>query len=101
IYHPDTGQWTEVMPMSTPRAWARATLLPGGTVLVSGGLDDHLRFLYTAEIYDPASGTWSSAGTMNDLHYEHIAVLLRDGRVLVGGPGPDCELYVPSLIPEP
>ncbi|HVP67820.1 MAG TPA: kelch repeat-containing protein [Anaeromyxobacteraceae bacterium] len=39
-----------------------ATLLPSGKVLVSGGIDSFSAFGTSgAELYDPATGTWSAA----------------------------------------
>ena len=40
-----------------------ATLLPNGKVLVAGGLDSS-GLSNSAELYDPASGTWSSTGSL-------------------------------------
>jgi hypothetical protein len=39
--------------------------------------------LATAELYDPASGTWSPTGPMHFARYDAAAVRLADGRVLV------------------
>jgi hypothetical protein len=63
------------------------TLLPNGQVLVAGGFDlsDGVRYLATAEIYDPATGTWSPTGSMADPRSGHGATLLSDGIVLVEG----------------
>ena len=41
-----------------------ATLLPNGKVLVAGG-DDGSSFFSSAELYDPASGTWSATGSLD------------------------------------
>ena len=69
--------------------WARrhhtATLLPDGRVLVTGGYDGGASVFASAEIYDPALGTWSLTGSMSTACYEHRATLLADGRVLVTG----------------
>ncbi len=46
--------------MSTERVYGpTATLIPNGTVLVAGGTDSDGHALNTAEIYDPASDTWT------------------------------------------
>ncbi|PTL75126.1 kelch repeat-containing protein [Vitiosangium sp. GDMCC 1.1324] len=82
-----------------------AVLLPNGKVLVSGGSGDEPRFRSSAELYDPATGTWSSTGSMvwgGRAH--HPAVLLPNGKVLVmGGSGKGAggslntsELYDPA-----
>jgi len=75
-----------------------ATRLADGRVLVAGGIGSN-----TAEIFNPATGTWSSAGTMNYGHSYHIAALLNDGRVLVAGAGSEmwaehanAEIYNPA-----
>ena len=39
-----------------------ATLLPNGKVLVAGGVDPSGNGLASAELYDPASGTWTATG---------------------------------------
>src|SRR5262249_20237988 len=38
-----------------------------------------------AEVYDPASGTWSLTGVLNNFRSGHAAVLLLTGRVLAAG----------------
>ena len=55
-----------------------------GRVLVSGGVNA-AAILASAEIYDPALGTWSLTGSMSTARYVHTATLLPDGRVLVSG----------------
>jgi hypothetical protein len=92
IYDPDTGSWS----MAASMAWARightATVLSNGSVLVAGGYvtcPDSMQPCDAAsngaEIYDPAAGTWSAAGTLNTMRRYHAATLLEDGRVLVAG----------------
>jgi N-acetylneuraminic acid mutarotase len=49
-------------------------------VLVAGGA-----YQASAEIYDPATGTWTLTGSMSTGRDAHTATLLRDGRVLVTG----------------
>ncbi|KYF68584.1 Kelch repeat-containing protein [Sorangium cellulosum] len=90
VYDPTMGTTTSVplTPGEAARGWEFAqtalTLLPSGLVLRTGGSDDE-RVLKEAVLYDPATNTWSSAGTMSVTRHLHTATLLQDGRVLVVG----------------
>jgi hypothetical protein len=81
--------------MTGGRAQYTATLLSDGRVLIAGGAGNGP--LATAELYDPATGTFSPTGSMADSHYDHTATLLSYGDVLIaGGYGPaSAELYTP------
>ena len=46
--------------MTKPRVGFSATRLSNGKVLAAGGATDTEVATNTAEIYDPATGTWSS-----------------------------------------
>lgn len=68
------------------RSQHTAVRLPGGGVLVAGGLDAlGIRGLRTAEIYEPGTGTWRVAASMTHERFGHAAASLPDGRVLVAG----------------
>jgi N-acetylneuraminic acid mutarotase len=69
-----------------------ATLLADGTVLIAGGFppgdpedDEPASTTPAAEIYDPAMGTFTPTGSMNEPRQGHGAVLLSNGLVLVAG----------------
>lgn len=67
-------------------------LLPDGRILVSGGSVYAAGTHISSELYDPASGTWSAAGTMAQNRYEHTGTLTPDNKVVVAGravAGPD------------
>jgi hypothetical protein len=52
--------------------------------------------MFSAELYDPATGVWTTTGTMNAPHFAHTATLLRNGKVLLAGYGQgpiSAELY--------
>jgi len=71
--------------MSVPREAHTASRLPDGRVLVTGGLKaTGFVFHSSAEIWDPSSGAWSSAGTMASPRAFHVA-LEEGGKVFVAG----------------
>ena len=83
------------------RVGQTATLLQDGRVLVVGGADG-TNILKTAELYQPATNSWSSAASLPGPREGHTATLLRNGQVLVAG-GDDnngnlksTELYTPA-----
>jgi hypothetical protein len=53
-------------------------------VLVVGGQGSG-GYLSSAELYEPATGTWAPAGGLVTGRQSHSAALLPDGRVLVTG----------------
>ena len=69
--------------LNTARRDHTATLLSNGKVLVAGGYNGSL--LASAELYDPASGTWTATGSLATARYGHTATLLPNGKVLVAG----------------
>ena len=83
--------------LAEARSSHTATLLLDGRVLIVGGEGDGA-VLLSAEIYNPPSGTWSSAGVMSEARSSHTATLLEDGRVLVAGgaSSAEAEMYDPS-----
>ena len=85
-----SGRIVSAAPMSIPRAVQTETALLDGTVLVAGGCTDAGCNLGspgsdTAEIFDPATGRFTRVGKMSGSRDDHVAVLLRDGRVLLAG----------------
>ncbi|RJR18350.1 MAG: hypothetical protein C4581_06455 [Nitrospiraceae bacterium] len=94
VYDPAADRWSPTGSMASKRVGYTATLLTvgpnAGKVLVAGG---GIRFVScvphfihnTAELYDPVTGTWKPAASMNSPRSNHSATLLPDGRVLVAG----------------
>jgi WD40 repeat protein len=73
-----------------------ATLLADGRVLVVGGVNGE-GGVTTAELYDPASATWSSIPGPGTSFVSATATTLQDGKILVGaGIGGVFQLYDPA-----
>jgi hypothetical protein len=90
LYDPATGAFAPTGVILTPRGLDTATLLSDGTVLVVGGnqeagLNTFPPTLATAELYNPATGTFTQTGSMASPRNRHTATLLVNGKVLVIG----------------
>jgi hypothetical protein len=85
LYDPSAGAFTagsSTLSISRPLT---ATLLPNGKVLITGGvgrIPDAIAN-YAAELYDPITGVFTSAGKMGRAHSFPSATLLPNGRVLL------------------
>jgi hypothetical protein len=104
LYDPATHEFaltTEAFPrtstsMTDVRCEHTASILPNGQVLIAGGSDTN-GVLSTAELYDPAQGTFTCVGgrsggpislcnpSMTDFRTYAMAVPLADGKVLLAG----------------
>jgi hypothetical protein len=109
LFSPADGLFTPTTTdMTTRRANHRTILLNDGTVLVTGGfLVDAIplyhtpRFTYlaSAELFSPASGSFTPTGEMAGPRAYHTTTMLKDGTVLVtggddgSGPLATAELY--------
>ena len=71
--------------MKVGRWLQTATLLQDGRVLILGGRSPNDSVYASAEMYDPRTGRFSSAGSMGEGRQQHTATLLPDGRVLIAG----------------
>jgi deoxycytidylate deaminase len=73
--------------MTVERQGHTITMLLDGHVLITGGVRNvgFRSELASAEIYDPATGTFSATGSMSVPREGHTATILRDGRVLIVG----------------
>jgi hypothetical protein len=88
IYEPKTGTFELTGEMRQPRVNHAAVLLRDGRVLVVGGgpypLNNQGGYVAGAELYDPASGTFSPTVSMQLV--DPFPLALKDGRVLVAEP---------------
>ncbi len=100
LYDPANGTWAATGSMRNRRYWTFEdmaaldnflSLLPDGRVFTAGGVDRcgalfcARNILNAAELYDPASGTWTPTGAMAGRRAEHQTTVLAGGRVLVSG----------------
>ena len=110
LYDPETRTFAPTGSMITPRQSHTATLLADGRVLIAGGNGDWVLIaggstngppIFTAEIYDPATGTFTQTGDLNaaggtlavDMPGD-VTTLLADGRVFVAAVN-NAEIYDP------
>jgi hypothetical protein len=120
LYDPVAATWSPTGVAAHPRWGFGMTVLATGGVLISGGfsIEGYAPAILEAEVYDPASGSFSSAGTMHRMRNGHAPVRLKSGRVLVSGgypqapdptPASSTEIYDPKThtwslgkeLPEP
>ncbi|PYI96266.1 MAG: hypothetical protein DMF00_15125 [Verrucomicrobia bacterium] len=101
--------WRSVAPMSLPRTRMNAVILPTGKVLALGGSavdEDGTTASLAADLFDPATETWTSAGVATYPRlYHSCALLMPDGTVEVVGSNPKkgtyeqhIELYSPAYL---
>jgi len=79
--------WIPTSPMNVPHTQAPSTLLPNGKVLMLCTLlcDPGCFSGSIAELYDPASASWTLTASPNVPRFNHIAEPLPNGKVLVAG----------------
>ena len=99
IFDPGTNTFSSagIGSMGTERVGAVAAPLPDGRVLVAGGSNATSPALASAEVFDPKTNSFSSAGigAMGTTRSGAFAAPLSDGRVLVAG-GQDGTSYLQS-----
>ena len=104
-----TPAWASGPSMSRARIQMSATILPNGKVLATGGSvndEDAATASLNADLYDPATNTFSSAGANVFARLYHSAsLLLPDATVLLIGGNPQrgnyerrLEIYSPAYL---
>jgi len=104
-----TPQWQFGPAMSQPRIEMNATILPNGKVLAMGGSlndEDAATASLNADLYDPATNTFSPAGSNSFARLYHSgSLLLPDATVMLTGGNPargsyeqHTEIYSPPYL---
>lgn len=97
--------WSFTGNLQQARSSHTATLLNNGQVLIVGGTyrGSFVEYgLTSAELYNPATGAFSTTGSLNTGRFGHTATLLSNGKVLIAGgtdvstPLSSAELYDPT-----
>jgi hypothetical protein len=88
-------KWQQTASMAYARSFMNLTELPDGSVLATGGESDKdggniSNAVYAAELWSPATQTWTTMASMHTpREYHSTALLLPDGRVVESGMGAD------------
>ncbi len=113
LYNPSTGTFSLTGSLKVARAGPSSTLLSTGKVLVAGGVyftgsgtTLTVHYLASAELYDPASGTFTLTGSLHTARSGQTTTVLGNGNVLLAAGQNDntqnfgylssAELYNPS-----
>lgn len=100
LNNPGAG-WQWGPPMSQPRIEMNAVILPTGKILALGGSlndEDGTHASLNADLYDPVSNTFSSAGANAYARlYHSVALLLPDATVWLAGGNPTRGTYEPHM----
>jgi hypothetical protein len=100
-------QWQSAGAMNMPRRQLNATVLPDGTVLVTGGssapgFDNAAGAVLNGELWDPSANSFTQLATAPRYRgYHSTALLLPDGRVLSAGGdinSHNAELFSPPYL---
>jgi hypothetical protein len=105
-------RWQYAASMSQPRIEMNATILPSGKVLAVGGSrndEDAATASLNADLYDPVTNTFASAGAnVFPRLYHSNSLLLADATVLLAGGNPSrgnyqaqMEVYSPAYLFNP
>jgi hypothetical protein len=102
-------QYVKAPSIDAPKLYVSSVILPDSTVLETGGASTSVKVgnnpVFSAQIFDPKTDTWSKAATPTVPRvYHSSAILLPDGRVATFGGNPvgsfeyRIEIYTPKYL---
>jgi N-acetylneuraminic acid mutarotase len=91
-YDPQIGRWEYRCPMPNKRMVFAAVLGRDGLIYTFGGgwtphFEDGTPALYTVDVYDPKTDSWSQRKPMPEPRESHAGVLGADGKIYILGGG--------------
>jgi chitodextrinase len=90
LYNPATGSFALTGSLNIARMGHTATLLGNNQVIIMGGWNDGPNsstegFVGVSELYNPATGVFTSTTELNTWRYNHTATVLSNGKILIVG----------------
>jgi serine/threonine protein kinase/N-acetylneuraminic acid mutarotase len=82
-FDPQSGEWTKLVDMPTPRGSYGATFIDGRIVALGG--EEPTRVLATAEMYDIAEGTWISLPPIPTARHGEVVATVGNAVYCIGG----------------
>ena len=96
------GTWSPTGSLAGGHGFGAVARLPGGDVLVAGGVGSTGAAVSSAEVYDPVTGRWSATGSLGTPRVGAATARLPGGDVLVaGGLGSDHQPLASAEVYDP
>ncbi len=102
VFDPVSGTWSLSGSLTYARQRHTATLLPCGLIMACGGYglltSTNTLNVPTPEVYNPATGTWSTTNANISARNEHTATLLPNGSLLLTGGNTVISNFIASTV---
>ena len=85
IYDPASNSWSTVtIPLTAGERREHTSVTLDGKIYLIGGLTNSGR-ISTVDVYDPVTGLWSQAASLNTTRSQHSSVVLNGSIYVIGG----------------